>query len=166
MLGGVVRVTDSGLGCGDHWPLCNGTIFPPLDNLTAWIEWMHRLLALLIGLFGLASLVVAIRDYRKQKRSVLFATIPAALLYSVQDLLGRAVVLNELNPVLVTVHLATAMLLLGVLLIAALLSVYVPKQHYPRDRFTALALITAALALPDHPDRRVRAWQRRDAWPA
>jgi len=146
VLGGVVRVTDSGLGCGDHWPLCNGTIFPPLDNITAWIEWMHRLLALLIGLFGLASLIVAIRDYRKQKRAVLAATIAAAALYSVQDLLGRAVVLNELNPVLVTVHLATAMLLLGFLLVAATLAGYVPKQHYARDRFTALALITAALS--------------------
>lgn len=38
MFGAVVRVTDSGLGCGNSWPLCNGTIFPPLDNLTAWIE--------------------------------------------------------------------------------------------------------------------------------
>ena len=139
VLGGVVRVTDSGLGCGDHWPLCNGTIFPPLDNITAWIEWMHRLLALLIGLFGLASLIIAIRDYRKQKRTVLAATIAAALLYSVQDLLGRAVVLNELNPVLVTVHLATAMLLLGFLLVAAALAGYTPKAHYARDRFTALA---------------------------
>jgi heme A synthase len=146
VLGGVVRVTDSGLGCGDHWPLCNGTIFPSLDNITAWIEWMHRLLALLIGLFGLASLIVASRDYRKHKRGVLVATIAAAALYSVQDLLGRAVVLNELNPVLVTVHLATAMLLLGFLVVAAALSRYVPKKHYAPDRFTSLALITAALS--------------------
>ena len=59
-----------------------------------------------------------------------------------QDLLGRAVVLNELNPVLVTVHLATAMLLLGFLLVAATLAGYAPKVHYPRDRFTSLALIS------------------------
>ena len=36
VFGAVVRVTDSGLGCGNHWPLCNGSIFPPLDNITAW----------------------------------------------------------------------------------------------------------------------------------
>jgi heme A synthase len=43
VVGAIVRVSDSGLGCGNDWPLCNGTIFPPLDNLTAWIEWSHRL---------------------------------------------------------------------------------------------------------------------------
>ena len=109
--GGVVRVTDSGFGCGDHWPLCNGTIFPHLDNLTAWIEWLHRLFALLIGVLGFISLIMAIRGYRNKNRGVLVAIVVAALLYSVQDLLGRAVVLNALNPLLVTVHLATAMLL-------------------------------------------------------
>ncbi|MBL8157211.1 MAG: COX15/CtaA family protein, partial [Anaerolineae bacterium] len=30
VFGAVVRVTDSGLGCGNHWPLCNGTVIPPL----------------------------------------------------------------------------------------------------------------------------------------
>ncbi|MCL4254282.1 MAG: COX15/CtaA family protein, partial [Anaerolineae bacterium] len=57
--GAVVRVTDSGLGCGNSWPLCDGTIIPPLDNLTAWIEWSHRLFAMLIGVFGLAMLFLA-----------------------------------------------------------------------------------------------------------
>src|SRR5947208_13555109 len=44
ILGGVVRITGSGLGCGEHWPLCNGRLFPPLD-LPTWIEWSHRLVA-------------------------------------------------------------------------------------------------------------------------
>ncbi|HVU10545.1 MAG TPA: COX15/CtaA family protein [Phototrophicaceae bacterium] len=149
VIGAVVRVSDSGLGCGDSWPLCNGTIFPPLSNITAWIEWTHRLVALLIGLFGLAMLVIAIRDFRSKKSQgglVLIATIIAALLYSVQDGLGRAVVLNELNPVLVTVHLGTAMLLLGGLVVAAVASAYVAKQHYSRDSFTALAYVTTLLS--------------------
>jgi heme A synthase len=147
VVGGVVRVTDSGLGCGNHWPLCNGTIFPPLDNLTAWIEWTHRLLALLIGLCGLGMLVLAIRHYRKQKRVVLVATVIAAFLYSIQDALGRAVVLNDLHPALVTIHLGTAMCLLGGLVVAAVAASYEPKQRYARDGFTVLAYITTALAL-------------------
>ena len=59
VFGAIVRVTDSGLGCGDSWPLCDGRILPPLDNLTAWIEWTHRLFAALIGVLGLATLVAA-----------------------------------------------------------------------------------------------------------
>ncbi len=147
VIGAVVRVSDSGLGCGDSWPLCNGTIFPPLDNLTAWIEWTHRLVAMLIGVLGIIMLVTAIANYRKQHRGVLVATVVAAVMYAAQAGLGAAVVKNNLDPVLVTVHLGTAMLLLAGLLVAALLSVYVPDQRYARDRFTPLAYITTALAL-------------------
>lgn len=147
VLGAVVRVTDSGLGCGDHWPLCNGTIFPPLDNLTAWIEWTHRLLAILIGVLGIGMLIGAVRSYRKRNRGVLVATVIAAVMYAFQAGLGAAVVRMGLNPTLVTLHLGTAMLLLGGLLIAAVLAAYVPKKHYARDGFTALAYLTAAFSL-------------------
>jgi heme A synthase len=147
VVGAVVRVTDSGLGCGDHWPLCNGTIFPPLDNLTAWIEWSHRLLAMLIGVFGIVMLITAVRNYRHERRGVLVATVVAALMYAAQAGLGAAVVKQELNPTLVAVHLGTAMLLLGGLLVAALLAVYTPGKRHPRDNFTLLAYTTAAFSL-------------------
>jgi heme A synthase len=147
IIGAVVRVSDSGLGCGDSWPLCNGSIFPPLDNLTAWIEWSHRLVAMLIGVLGLVMLVTAIIHYRTKRRGVLVATVIAALMYTAQAGLGAAVVMNELHPALVTLHLVTAMVLLGGLLTAALLAVYTPAKRYPRDGFTALAWITAAFAL-------------------
>jgi heme A synthase len=147
VFGAVVRVTDSGLGCGNHWPLCNGTIFPPLDNLTAWIEWLHRLFALLIGLFGLVTLALAIRAYRKQNRKVLTATAAAALLFLVQSLLGAIVVVLELPPTFVTLHLGTAMLLLAALIIAALFATYQPKTRTPKDSFTTLVYVTTALSL-------------------
>jgi heme A synthase len=48
VFGGIVRITGSGMGCGDHWPKCNGAWLPPLDNSIVMIEWSHRLLALLV----------------------------------------------------------------------------------------------------------------------
>ena len=42
-LGGIVRITDSGLGCPD-WPLCHGKLLPPLE-LHTLIEYSHRLSA-------------------------------------------------------------------------------------------------------------------------
>src|ERR1041385_5772985 len=42
ILGAIVRITGSGLGCGEHWPLCNGRLLPPLDLPTV-IEYGHRL---------------------------------------------------------------------------------------------------------------------------
>lgn len=147
VFGAVVRVTDSGLGCGNEWPLCNGTIFPPLDNLTAWIEWTHRLFALLIGVLGLVSLVLAIRAYRAESQSVLYVTIVAAVLYALQGALGALVVVLDLPPTMVTLHLGTAMLLLGALLWAALRSWYVPGVRYQADHVTLLTYITTGLSL-------------------
>ena len=139
VFGAIVRVTDSGLGCGEHWPLCNGTIFPPLDNITAWIEWLHRLFAALIGIFGIAMLVVAVRAYRKQNRRVLNITIVAAVLFAVQSSLGAIVVLNSLPVLGVTLHLATAMFLLAFLLLAAVVASYRPGLSATSDRVTTLA---------------------------
>lgn len=147
VFGAVVRVTDSGLGCGNQWPLCHGTIFPPLDNLTAWIEWLHRLFAMLIGVFGLATLYVAWQAYRKQNRLVLWSTVIAALLFASQSILGALVVIYDLPPTMVTAHLGTAMLLLGALLIATVGSVYRPTIRHQRDHVSLLAYITTALSL-------------------
>ncbi|MDX1991610.1 MAG: COX15/CtaA family protein [bacterium] len=147
VFGAVVRVTDSGLGCGNDWPLCDGRIIPPLDNLTAWIEWLHRLFAALIGLFGLATLVAALRAYRTQNRFVLTATVVAAGLFVLQSALGAFVVLFDLPPTMVTMHLGTAMLLLGALLCGVVGSRYIPQQTYTRNHVTLLVYATTALSL-------------------
>src|SRR5881396_3683580 len=58
VLGAVVRITGSGLGCGDHWPLCNGHLFPPLGDIGTVIEWSHSLVAALVSV-----LVAALAGY-------------------------------------------------------------------------------------------------------
>jgi len=146
VFGAVVRVTDSGLGCGTDWPLCNGTIFPPLDNIAAWIEWLHRLFALLIGCFGLATLIAAWRQYRHGDRRVLQMTVAAAILFIVQSALGAIVVFLELPPTFVTLHLGVAMLLLAALLGAASVAWRPPSALRRNDSVPALAVINAALA--------------------
>jgi heme A synthase len=145
--GAIVRVTDSGLGCGNEWPLCHGSIFPPLDNLTAWIEWSHRLFAALIGILGIGMLVLAWRAYRTQNRAVLSATVIAAVLFFVQSILGALTVKLDLPPLVVTLHLGTAMLLLGALLFAAVGSLYLQRTSFQRDHVTALTYITTGLSL-------------------
>jgi heme A synthase len=146
VFGAIVRVTDSGLGCGNEWPLCHGSIFPPLDNLTAWIEWLHRLFALLIGVLGIGMLMTSWSGYRKANSRVLKVTIVAAGLYVVVAGLGRFVVAHDLNPSLVTLHLGAAMLLLACFVIAALFATYRPTTRTKSDQFTALVYLTTALA--------------------
>ena len=41
--GGVVRATGSGAGCGDHWPLCNGTVMQHSARVDTIIEFTHRI---------------------------------------------------------------------------------------------------------------------------
>ncbi|HSS99590.1 MAG TPA: COX15/CtaA family protein, partial [Terriglobales bacterium] len=145
VIGAVVRVSDSGLGCGNDWPLCNGSILPPLSNITAWIEWSHRLVAMSIGVFGIAMLIAVFRTQRSNKLAV-GATIVAALLYTAQSGLGGSVVKAELSPTLVTLHLGTAMLLFASLLLAAVFAAYHPQIYYKSDHVTLLGYVTTALA--------------------
>src|SRR5216117_941257 len=56
ILGAIVRITGSGLGCGEHWPLCNGKLLPPLD-LPTLIEYGHRLAAAAVSVL-VASLAL------------------------------------------------------------------------------------------------------------
>ncbi len=118
VLGGVVRITGSGMGCGDHWPLCDGEWFPPLD-LPTMIEIGHRWAAALVSLVVLAMTAVAWIRHRDQPRLRAPATLALVLLV-VQVLLGAVTVKLALPPWVVITHLANAMVLLGVILLTAL----------------------------------------------
>ncbi|MGH7753378.1 MAG: COX15/CtaA family protein, partial [Gemmatimonadales bacterium] len=67
VLGGVVRITGSGMGCGDHWPKCNGRWFPPLSDMKTLIEWNHRLFAVVVAVLVTGLMVVAFLLRRKEK---------------------------------------------------------------------------------------------------
>ena len=120
LVGGVVRVSESGLGCGpagsglNGWPFCNGDVVPGLD-LNSVIEYSHRVLASAVGLMMIALAVLAWRRYRHHT-GLVRASIAAALLVIVQGLLGAATVEKDLDEGLVAAHLGLAMLLLGLLL--------------------------------------------------
>lgn len=117
-LGGVVRITGSGMGCGDHWPRCDGQWFPPLDLKTA-IEISHRWVAALLSVLILAVGAQAWRRHRHEPRLRNPATLAVVLLI-VQVLLGAVTVKLALPPSVVIVHLANAMLLLATLLVTAM----------------------------------------------
>jgi protoheme IX farnesyltransferase len=118
VLGGVVRITGSGLGCGDHWPRCNGQWFPPLD-LPTMIEIGHRWAAALVSAVVLALAMVAWVRHRREPALVRPATLALVLLV-VQVLLGAVTVKLALPPWVIITHLANAMVLLATLLLVAL----------------------------------------------
>src|SRR5438477_250337 len=123
ILGAIVRITGSGLGCGEHWPLCNGRLLPPLDLPTV-IEYGHRLAALAVSV-----LVAALAAYAwwlrretgigKRETCPGQAAYVALALLTLQIALGAVTVKLSLPPWTVILHLGTAMLLLAALLVAA-----------------------------------------------
>ncbi|MDE2802837.1 MAG: COX15/CtaA family protein, partial [Chloroflexota bacterium] len=62
-LGGVVRATESGLGCPD-WPLCHGQIIPPFEYHVL-IEYSHRLVASVVGALVVACAVLVWWKHRE-----------------------------------------------------------------------------------------------------
>src|SRR6266571_1509316 len=54
ILGGITRVSGSGLGCKDDWPLCQGKPYPPLDTI-AIVEYLNRTVAAYIGFLLILS---------------------------------------------------------------------------------------------------------------
>ena len=116
-IGGLVRATGSGLGCGPVWPLCDGRWIPPLEH-HAIIEYAHRLTVVVVGRFVVALAVVTVVRYRRERPLPLLA-LAAVVVLAIQGAVGRVVVVSELSAELVGVHLGTAMALVGVLTVLA-----------------------------------------------
>jgi len=111
-VGGLVRATDSGLGCPD-WPRCFGKLVPPAE-LHAWIEHSHRLVASLV--VALVALLVVAAWRTGQERVVRRAAVAALALVLAQAMIGAFVVWWRLRADSVTLHLATALALAALLI--------------------------------------------------
>jgi len=124
VFGGIVRISGSGMGCGDHWPLCYGHLFPPMNRPDLVVEWTHRLLASILVLTVAAFAIVAWRA-REEPRvggrgGVLRAALLAVAAVITAALLG-AVTVKLGNPPYATVaHWLVAMTLFATLGAAAM----------------------------------------------
>jgi protoheme IX farnesyltransferase len=118
VVGGLVRATDSGLGCPD-WPACFGKWVPPAE-LHAWIEHSHRLVAALaVGPLVAAVGLITLFTARRRDRTLLAAALVTGILVILQALLGGQVVIQQLRAELVTAHLAMALTVLALTILIA-----------------------------------------------
>jgi heme A synthase len=140
-LGGVVRVSGSGLGCPD-WPLCHGRPYPPAD-LHAIIEYSHRTVGAITGLLVIVTVVAAWVVFRSRRPVVAWLATASLGAIAVEGGLGGVVVVNELQPWLVAVHLGLAMIILGGLIGAAAMS-QSDSAGAPSAGFRRLAALTVA----------------------
>ncbi len=73
--GAVVRATSSGAGCGDHWPLCNGTIIQHHPRAATIIEFLHRMSS---GLVLIGVLIMVVWTFRSTFRGA-WARVTASI---------------------------------------------------------------------------------------
>jgi heme A synthase len=133
LVGGVVRISDSGLGCGpggsgtEGWPLCGGRVVPLVDG-NMIIEYTHRVLAAALAVTIGALALQAWRHYR-DRRDLVRVSLAAFGLVLFQAALGGLTVEKGLEEELVAAHLGVAMLQLGLLLV--LVRIASPRDERP-----------------------------------
>ena len=118
---GVVRISDSGLGCGpagsgtEGWPLCDGGLVPAVDTHMI-VEYTHRVLAGVVAII-IAYLAWTAYRRRRSERLLVRVSIAAFVLILFQAALGGLTVEKGLEEELVATHLGVAMLQIGLVLL-------------------------------------------------
>lgn len=158
--GGVVRMTQSGMGCPD-WPTCFGRWVPPTDASQlppdfekylskqdidhtfnayhTWIEYINRLLGAILGFLIIIHAVWSYRAFWRTRRPIAYLSLFMLFAVGFQGWLGKLVVDANLSTVKVTIHMLVA------LVIAALPVIILSKLSYTRV-ITGRWLKTLAIA--------------------
>ncbi len=136
--GAFVRISGSGDGCGEHWPLCKGQYIPTEVHLPTWIEFAHRMTSAMYGIFILAMVAMSFRWFpryhllRRWSLLTLVFTITEALL-------GRQLVMAGLvaeNASVTRAYIMTLHLLNSLVLVATIVLQILPlKIEYYKVRF-------------------------------
>ena len=120
LIGGYVTTSNSGLGCGESWPSCNGAIFPSLNNPAQVIEFTHRIFNLVVAFFVIGTALLAWTRYRPAHNVVLFSTASFVGLFA-QVVLGMVTVTSALNPLVSAAHLGLASAVLALVVVNAVM---------------------------------------------
>jgi heme A synthase len=165
VLGGLVRVSGSGLGCPD-WPTCYGKLYPP-PTFHSIVEYSHRTNGALFGLLVIAVVIGGLWLHRRDRSPVLWLTVATLATVVGEGLLGWQVVANLLAPALVLLHLAIALVILGLMVAIFILSgprtAPVPDRGFGRlavagAALTYLMLLTGSSVVATDADLVCRSW--------
>lgn len=143
LVGSIVRASGSGLGCPD-WPTCFGHWIPPTNEsqlpanyheiyaqrgyhdtqfnpVKTWIEYLNRLVGVSIGLLIFATAYSA-KAYIKTDKGVFYLALSAFFLVAFQGWLGASVVASNLKPLVITLHMVVALIIVMILIYAVIRS--------------------------------------------
>lgn len=135
LAGSIVRTTHSGMGCPD-WPHCFGRWIPPLNAgqlppdfekylkkqdidhtfnaFHTWIEYLNRMLTVLLGIFIVLLNFMAWKIYRKTRPAIFIWALSLFILVGFEAWVGKVVVNSNLGVLLITAHMIPALIIAGV----------------------------------------------------
>jgi cytochrome c oxidase assembly protein subunit 15 len=124
--GTLVRATGSGAGCGDHWPLCNGTVLQHSASVNTLIEFTHRITSGL-SFFSVVGLLVWTRRATGRGHLARAAAAAAAAFTVIEAILGALLVKlgytaqsqSPMRPAFLALHLTNTLLLVAALTLTA-----------------------------------------------
>jgi cytochrome c oxidase assembly protein subunit 15 len=137
LMGGVVRASGAGMGCPD-WPTCFGKWIPPTEEsqlpanyheiyaergyqntqfnpVKTWTEYTNRLVGVTIG-FLIFLTAWSSRVYLKTDKTIFYLSLGSFFLVGFQGWLGSSVVASNLKPVIITLHMLLALVLVALLI--------------------------------------------------
>jgi cytochrome c oxidase assembly protein subunit 15 len=137
LMGGIVRASGAGMGCPD-WPTCFGQWIPPTEEsqlpanyheiyaergyentqfnpVKTWTEYTNRLVGVTIG-FLIFLTAWSSRIYLKSDKTVFYLSLGSFFLVGFQGWLGSSVVASNLKPVVITLHMLLALVLVALLI--------------------------------------------------
>jgi heme a synthase len=123
--GALVRASKSGEGCGNHWPLCNGSVVPHAAQIATIIEFTHRVTT---GLALIGVVVMAVWAWRKfRNEPTASMAIASLILILMEALLGAGLVLFRYagtdaslgRAAYLSAHLVNTLLMLGAFTLTA-----------------------------------------------
>lgn len=150
--GALVRATGSGAGCGDHWPLCNGTVMQHSPRMDTMIEFTHRITSGL-SFFSVVGLLVWVYAGTMRGHLARGAAVASVVFTLIEAILGALLVKlgltaqshSPLRAPYLALHLANTLLLLAALTLAAhFLS---RERGYRRDEVFLMAPVRASAGL-------------------
>ncbi len=155
VFGAIVRISGSGMGCGDHWPKCYGSWFPPLNRPDLIIEVSHRYLASILLLTLIGLLVAAWRRRDEPgvggRGGVLRSAALAVTLGVSAALLGAMTVKLGNAPLATLAHWTVAMSLVATVVATVIraggLGGDYAREHGVSGKTRRAAVIGAAMAL-------------------
>jgi cytochrome c oxidase assembly protein subunit 15 len=137
LMGGIVRASGAGMGCPD-WPTCFGQWIPPTEEaqlpanyheiyaqrgyqntqfnlVKTWTEYTNRLVGVSIG-FLIFLTAWSSRIFLKGDKTIFYLSLSSFFLVGFQGWLGSTVVASNLKPVMITIHMLLALVIVALLI--------------------------------------------------